>query len=132
MENTLVDAQGKEPKKPEPRDLKTYSPGNPIRVELDLHDDSGVARVVALFLNTAHNYARIVLEGDGGGQKTRSWCLSRKSPKTVPGEYYCNWIDVYDIHGNHDLKSNPQNLRFRIENTPGDYEAPELKGWRTL
>jgi hypothetical protein len=35
---------------------------------------------------------------------------------------------VYDIHSNR--KTFSPDIRFRVENIPGDHEAPELLDWR--
>ena len=37
-------------------------------------------------------------------------------------------MTVYDTHYNH--KTFAPDIRFRIENVPGDHEGPELLGWR--
>ncbi len=37
-------------------------------------------------------------------------------------------MTVYDTHLNR--KTFSLDIRFRVENIPGDYEGPELLGWR--
>ena len=48
--------------------------------------------------------------------------------KTLPGEYRCKNLTVYDTHYNH--KTFAPDIRFRIENVPGDHDWPELVGWQ--
>jgi hypothetical protein len=48
--------------------------------------------------------------------------------KTLPGEYRCKNVTVYDTHYNH--KTFAPDIRFRIENVPGDHDWPELVGWQ--
>src|SRR5215212_10556185 len=43
-------------------------------------------------------------------------------------EFRCKNVTVYDTHYNH--KTFAPDIRFRIENVPGDHEGPELLGWR--
>jgi hypothetical protein len=46
----------------------------------------------------------------------------------LPGEYRCEGVTVYDTHLNR--KTFSPDIRFRVENIPGDHEGPELLGWR--
>ena len=110
---------------------KTYRLGDTVTVELDLEDESGVAEVVALFRNKENEHADITFRGDGEGQSKVTIRLEREvTEDTVPGEYYLQWAQYYDVHGHTDLKSDFGDFGFRVDNAPGDYQAPELKGWR--
>ena len=113
--------------------METYSPDKPIRVELDLEDDSGVTEVVVLFRRKVLDHPTIRLVGDGEGQKEFSLQLTQEvTDKVAPGEYYCDRIEVEDIHGNRGVVEAPEGLEFKIENVEGDYKEPRITGWRTL
>ena len=49
----------------------------------------------------------------------------------APGEYVCGYLDLQDIRGNQTVISSTD-IRFRIEDIPGDHEGPELEHWRVL
>lgn len=117
--------------------MDTFSPNDSIRVELKLHDDSGVRDVSAIFF-TEDNQHYIVLRGTGNGQTdaTVTLTLSGLSSSIVaPGVYQCRQLEAWDVKGNHreyTPETYPElvNKRFRYEypetGQPGDEEGPEL------
>ncbi len=111
--------------------LKTYSPGNPVRLELELEDASGVARVAASFVHKEDSNMSIRMEGDGEGQrKARVVLEGAVTESTAPGEYYCAWIYVSDVNGRHTTTSPRYDLAFLVHNELGDYDPPEIKDVR--
>jgi hypothetical protein len=107
--------------------MKTYSLGDTIVVTLDLRDTSGVARVSAVF-NEVQSGRAIQLDSDGGGQPQATIVLMKPvTDDIVPGEYKCQYVQAYDTRGND--KTHTPDIRFRIENVPGDHEGPELVSW---
>jgi hypothetical protein len=112
-------------------ELRTYRRGETITVELDLEDESGVAEVTAFFRRMPYNYPTIEMEGHGGGEQHTTLELKTQVTEDVaPGEYYCDWIELHDVKGNETTKHGPEGLEFRIEDVPGDFKPPELKGSR--
>ena len=108
--------------------MQTYSLGDTIRGELDLLDESGVLTVSATFYETESGHA-FSIHGEGEGRTEVTVVLTEKvTDKTLPGEYRCKYVTVYDTHLNR--KTFSPDIRFRIENIPGDHEGPELLGWR--
>ena len=108
--------------------VQTYSLGETIRVELDLRDESGVLTVSATFYEaeSGHGFS---MRGEGGGRTEVTVVLAEEvTDKTLPGEYRCKDVTVYDTHYNH--RTFVPDIRFRVENVPGDHEGPELVGWR--
>jgi hypothetical protein len=104
--------------------METFSLGDTIRVELDLRDESGVSTVSAAFYE---------LDGGKGfmmrGEREVTMVLSQKVTNEIaPGEYRCQGVTIYDVHLNR--KTFHPDIRFRVENIPGDHEGPELFGWR--
>ena len=108
--------------------MQTYSLGDTIRLELDLRDESGVLTVSATFYETQSGHG-FSMQGDGEGQAEVTVVLTEEvTDKTLPGEYRCKEVTVYDTHFNHSTFT--PGIRFRVENVPGDHEGPELRGWR--
>jgi len=108
--------------------METFSLGDTIRVELDLRDESGVSTVSATFyeLNSREGF---MMRGECGGEPEVTVVLSQEViEKMLPGEYRCEEVTVYDTR--HNRKTFSPDIRFRIENIPGDHEGPELFGWR--
>jgi hypothetical protein len=108
--------------------VETFSLGDTIRVELDLRDESGVSTVGAVFyeLNTGKGF---MMRGDSEGETEVTVSLSQKvTNDLLPGEYRCEGVTVYDINLN--SKTFYPDIRFRVADTPGDHEGPELFGWR--
>jgi hypothetical protein len=108
--------------------VQTYSLGETIRLELDLRDESGVLTVGASFYeaDSGHGFS---MRGEGAGRTEVTVVLTEEvTDKTLPGEYRCKNITVYDTHYNR--RTFTPDIRFRIENVPGDHEGPELVGWR--
>lgn len=121
-------------------EIPTFYLGDTIRVELRLHDKSGVSRVVGVFTHTspgvfgygdpALEYADIRLEGSGKGQtKANVVIMGKVSDETASGEYVCRYIQAYDAQGNYRTFHPQPNISFRVENRK-DREGPELSEWR--
>lgn len=110
--------------------MQMYSLGDTIWVELDLRDESGVLTVSATFCETESGHG-FSMHGEGEGQTEVTVVLTEKvSDKILPGEYQCKDVIVYDTHYNYSTFT-PE-IRFRVENVPGDHEGPELVGWRVV
>ena len=108
--------------------MQTYSRGETITIELDLQDKSGVLTVSANFYEaeSGHGFS---MRGDGEGKTTVTVVLTeRVTEKTLPGEYRCKDITVYDTQ--HNYTSFIPEIRFRVDNPEGDHEGPKLAGWR--
>ena len=108
--------------------METFSTGDTIRVELDLRDESGVSTVSATFyeLNSGVGF---MMRGESEGAPEVTVALSQEVTKEMrPGEYRCESVTVYDTQLNR--KTFSPDIRFRVENTLGDHEGPELLGWR--
>ncbi len=108
--------------------VETFSLGDTIRVELDLRDESGISTVSATFyeLNSGMSF---MMSGESEGAPQVTVALSLEvTNEILPGEYGCEGVTVYDTHFNR--KTFSPDIRFRIENIPGDHEGPELLGWR--
>jgi hypothetical protein len=81
--------------------MHTYSLGETIRLELDLFDRSGVLTVNAAFYETESGHG-FSMRGDGEGRSKVTVVLTQKvTDKTLPGEYRCKDVTVYDIHHNY-------------------------------
>jgi hypothetical protein len=108
--------------------MQTYSLGETVCVELDLRDESGVLTVSAAFYETKSGHG-FSMHSDGEGRTEVTVVLTEKvTDKTLPGEYRCKDVTVYDTHCNY--RTFTPDIRFRVENVPGDHEGPELVGWR--
>src|SRR5215212_7537170 len=108
--------------------IETFSLGDTIRVELDLRDESGVSTVSAAFyeLNTGKGF---MMRGESDGERKVTVALAQEvTNEILPGEYRCEGVTVYDIHLNRKIFY--PDIRFQVENIPGDHEGPELFGWR--
>jgi hypothetical protein len=113
--------------------MQSYTLGETINLELGLRDKSGIGRVIAVFTGCSTRKRptgrSIILEGEGGGRTRADVNLSVQiTESSVPGEYSCDHIEVYDTLGNYTLYY-PE-IGFRIEQVPGDHEGPELIDWR--
>jgi len=108
--------------------MQTHTLGETIRVELDLRDESGVLTVSATFYETESGHG-FSMCGEGDGRTEVTVVLTQEvTDKTLPGEFRCKNVTVYDTHYNH--KTFPPEIRFRIKNVLADHEGPELLGWR--
>ena len=93
--------------------MQTYSLGETIRLELDLLDRSGVLTVNAAFYETESGHG-FSMRGDGGGRSKVTVVLAQEvTDKTLPGEYRCKDVTVYDTH--HNYATYTPDIRFRIE-----------------
>jgi len=62
------------------------------------------------------------MRGEGEGRTEVTMVLTQEvTDKTLRGEYRCKNVTVYDTYYNH--KTFAPNIRFRIENVPGDHEG---------
>jgi len=110
------------------KQMQTYSLGDTIRVEFDLRDQSGVLTVNATFYETKSGHS-FSIRGDGGGRAEVTVVLTEEvTDKILPGEYRCKDVTVYNTHYNYTTFA-PE-IRFRVENYPGNHQGPKLEGWR--
>jgi hypothetical protein len=108
--------------------LETFSLGDTILVELDLRDESGISTVSATFYELTSGEG-FMMRGESEGEPEVTVALSQVVNNAIlPGEYRCEGVTVYDTHSNR--KTFSPDIRFRVENIPGDHEGPELLGWR--
>jgi hypothetical protein len=108
--------------------METFSLGDTIRLELDLRDESGVSTVSATFYELTSGEG-FMMRGESEGEPEVTVALSQEvTNEILPGEYRCEGVTVYDTHLNR--KTFSPDIRFRVENIPGDHEGPELLGWR--
>jgi hypothetical protein len=108
--------------------METFSLGDTIRVELDLRDESGVSTVSASFYELKSSRG-FTMRGESEGETEVTVVLIQEvTHEILPGEYWCEGVTVYDTHLNR--KTFSPDIRFRVENIPGDHEGPELLGWR--
>src|SRR5215471_10316192 len=115
--------------------MQTYTLGDTIRIEISLRDKTGIGYIAAVFTGcvtfTRPSAGTIVLIGDGGGRTEASVELNTQiTNQTIPGKYRCEYIQVQDTLGNHILHY--PDIRFRIEDIPGDHEGPELVDWQFI
>src|SRR5215470_3307042 len=112
--------------------MQTYTLGDTIRIQVSLRDQTGIGYVAAVF-NACATFTRpaaasIVMIADGGNRtEARVELKTQVTKQTTPGEYLCEYIQVQDSLGNH-VSYHPD-IRFRIEDVPGDHEGPELLDW---
>ena len=108
--------------------METFALGDTIRLELDLRDESGVSTVSATFYELTSGEG-FMMRGESEGESEVTVALSQEvTNEILPGEYRCEVVTVYDTHLNR--KTFSPDIRFRVENIPGDHEGPELLGWR--
>jgi hypothetical protein len=97
--------------------MHTYSLGETNRLELDLLDRSGALTVNAAFYETESGRG-FSMRGDGGDRSEVTVVLTQKvTDKTLPGEYRCKDVTVYDTHHNH--TTHAPDIRFRVDNPWG-------------
>ena len=122
-------------------ELPTFYSGEQIRIELELHDESGVGQVLGVFTHVdpgafsaedpASGYADVQLRGSGEGQaKARVVISATVSTEVASGEYVCRYVQAYDMRGNLQTIHPHPEIRFRVDNEPEDREGPRLGGWR--
>ena len=122
-------------------DLPTFYSGEQIRIELELHDESGVGQVLGVFTHAdpgafsredpASGYEDLQLRGSGEGQaKARIVISATVSEEVASGEYICRYVQAYDMRGNLQMIHPHPEIRFRVDNDPEDREGPRLRGWR--
>lgn len=112
--------------------MQTYTLGDTMRLQLKLRDKSGIGYVAVLF-NRCHTDVHpasgiILLIGDGGGQtEGLVELVTEITNQSVPGEYRCEYVQVQDSLGNHIFHY--PDIRFKIQDIPGDHAGPELLDW---
>ena len=122
-------------------EIPTFYSGDTISVEFSLRDDSGVSSVVAVFAHTnigaftygdpTSRYEDIQLAGDGRGQPKATVTISGKvEESTASGEYTCRFVQARNAMGNYRTFHPDPDIRFRVENGPGNREGPQLSNWR--
>lgn len=115
--------------------MQSYTLGETIRIELSLRDKTGIGDIAAVF-NRSPTFTRpsacsIVMNANGGNRvEARVELKTQITNQTAPGEYVCEYIQVTDTLGNQ-VSYHPD-IRFRIENIPGDHEGPELLDWEFI
>jgi hypothetical protein len=122
-------------------DLPTFYSGEEIRIDLELHDESGVGNVLGVFAHEdpgafsredpASGYEDVQLRGSGEGQTKATVVISATVGEEVAsGEYVCRYVQAYDLRGNYRTIHPRPEIRFRVDNDPGDREGPQLSDWR--
>ena len=108
--------------------MQTYTIGDTISVELDLQDQSGILTVSASFFE-AKSGNLLSMHGEGEDHHEVTVVHSEEvTENTLPGEYRCKDVTVYDTHYNRSTFK--PDIRFRVEDSPGDHEGLKLVGWR--
>jgi hypothetical protein len=122
-------------------DLPTFYSGQEICIELELRDESGVGQVLGVFTHAdpgafsredpASGYDDVQLRGSGEGQAKATVVISATVGEEVAsGEYVCRYVQAYDVQGNLQTIHPRPEIRFRVDNSPGDREGPQLSDWR--
>jgi hypothetical protein len=122
-------------------EIPTFYSGDTISIEFALRDDSGVSSVVAVFAHInpgaftygdpTSRYEDIQLAGDGRGQPKATVTISGKvEESTASGEYACRFVQARNVTGNYRTFHPDPDIRFRVENGPGNREGPQLSNWR--
>lgn len=118
-----------------------YSLGETIRVPIKLKDGDGISRVYADFrkLRAASvgpgkldPNGKIVLQGNGGGQAEATVELTGQvTDDSMPGDYLCVAVHVYDAEGHLETIDNPTPSKvLSVVKGDGDVGAPlEFLGW---
>ncbi len=112
----------------------SYQPGDTIRLELDLQDESGVGEVYARFVHEDASGAGgereyVSLTGNGAGQTEVTVLMTGTAGSNIlAGEYRCLEVGAKDILGN--MQWHHPDIRIRIEAPSSDAEGPEITGWR--
>lgn len=113
-------------------EMPTYKPGDIVRIELDLHDESGVASANAMFVlehGSGGEREIVTLRGDGGGETDTAVVISgRIGENVLGGEYRCQEVWTKDSLGN--SNRHRHDIRFQIDSPVYDIEGPSLSGWR--
>ena len=122
-------------------DVPTFYSGQEIRIELELRDESGVGQVLGVFTHAdpgafsredpASGYEDVQLRGSGEGQAKATVVISAMVGEEVAsGEYVCRYVQANDVRGNLQTIHPRPEIRFRVDNSPGDREGPQLSDWR--
>lgn len=112
--------------------LATYGLGDKIRIELEVSDESGVGAAAAQFVNEQESGKQIMLAGDGGGETSTVVVLETEVVEGMaPGHYQCFYVSLTDNLGNKRI-TRPDEMKFIIEDIPGDHQGPRLHGWRIV
>jgi hypothetical protein len=122
-------------------DIPTFYSGEQIRIELELHDESGVDQVLGVFTHAdpgafsredpASGYEDVQLIGSGEGKSKATVVISATvGEKIASGEYICRYVQAYDVRGNLQTIHPRPEIRFRVDNDPEDREGPQLSEWQ--
>ncbi len=113
----------------ETKQVPTYRLGDTIKIVLDVSDRSGVEEVRANFVLITDVTRDFTLHAEAQGQHNASLVLEVEVTENMaPGEYYCQYVALYDTKGNKSLVSRP-GIELYIEDIPGDHEGPKLESW---
>src|SRR5215207_3130473 len=107
-----------------------YSAGERISIGIDLHDDSGIYGVWALFVHSDNPNVVITLPGyAGGAQRATVYVQNVVVTNTPPGQYVCKYIQAQDGKGN--FSTLHPDITFYVEQQTAsiDAQGPELDGW---
>lgn len=107
-----------------------YSAGERISIGIDLHDDSGIYGVWALFVHSDNPNVVITLPGyAGGAQRATVYVQNVVVTNTPPGQYVCKYIQAQDGKGNYSTLY--PDITFYVEQQTAsiDAQGPELDGW---
>jgi nucleoid-associated protein YgaU len=116
----------------ETKRLPTYKPGDRIRIELEVTDESGVGRVIAVFALESDPSRRLELNANGEGETTAHPVLTQNvTDNMAPGVYHCAYVELRDTLRNSRVVNRP-GIAFRIEGVSGDHEGPNLISWKVL
>ena len=106
--------------------METYKTGDTISLNISLKDVSGIDSVVAAFRGV-NEQRQIWMRGNGDGQTSATVVLQVKvDPSILSDEYYLQMLFVKDKVGNQ-KEHLREDIRFRIERTTEDTDAPEIE-----
>lgn len=112
------------------QDPRYYSPGDTVKMSIELTDDSGVQQVIALFVPAEGGGESIMLRGDGEGEKKTNVILEGKvEDNSSPGKYRLQYVQAHDIRDNHRLLHPEPQPEFYVEPHSGDSEGPRGDRW---
>ena len=103
-----------------------FSPSDPISIDMEFQNESGVDRVYACFVNAEDLKNTIGLHGNGGGStRLRMSLHARMTTEPVPGEYLCQYIHVSDVHGNYAISYPDRKISFWVDGSGEAYDEPD-------
>jgi hypothetical protein len=112
------------------QDLQRYSAGERISVGIELHDDSGIYDVTALFVHSDNPNTIITLPGYGGGARQATVYIQNfVTTNTPPGRYVCKYIQAQDGRGNYSVLHPDISFCVDQQTASVDNQGPEINGW---